>query len=298
MVSAETGFFLSSDYGRNWIPVDKGEMSTPITIKYSYKNNGIAIVGSAYYLQPRKLFFISTDYGRKFYLMDTTLNVWPQPMPRKVELDPQNSEVVYFLLGDEEITETREIVVSYDGGKTLRYLYDESNSYLENVSSLHDISTDGKTSGVIMAVGFSYDNHGYLFISNDFGENWSKKKVMDMLEPYRVACYDNIILVHDVNNLALSLDGGKSFSAVDKNQFQYKSFSGILVTSDKKLIVAVNEGQKTLLYYSNDLGNTWKLLSSDNDAKSYSICYDSMNKFVYVVKNKDNMGFYRLKIKD
>ncbi len=53
--------------------------------------------------------------------------------------------------------------------------------------------------------------------------------------------------------------------------------------------------KNTLIYLSDDKGQSWKKLSNDTDYK-YNLRYDSNNRFLYMIKEGDNSGLYRFKL--
>lgn len=57
----------------------------------------------------------------------------------------------------------------------------------------------------------------------------------------------------------------------------------------------MTEPSKSVIYISKDKGETWQMLGNDYDSKTI-LAYDSKNKFLYFVKDKENKGLYRIKL--
>jgi len=135
---------FTSNYGQSWNLVNDELCFS--ALKFSYSNPEMLYLGnvpscSNNYINA--LVFRSNDYGKNFIKLDSTLRTWPIPKPFKIEIDPSNPEVFYVHLGTLIPNESRDIIISKNGGKSINHLFEMSNDYNQsNVQDILDIYTN------------------------------------------------------------------------------------------------------------------------------------------------------------
>jgi len=293
------GLYLTSNFGRNWTLIDSNIVTT--AMKYSLNNPetiylcNVRDVSNHYY----GLVYKSTNYGRSFSGLDSSLRTWPMARPLKIEIDPLNTEIFYLHLGSYIPTDPADIIISRNGGKNINHLSSASNSYSQlQVQDILDICVNPKRTGSIFTIGSPIYNDPKILYSTDFGENWAINDFTLSSFMKKISCFDEIIVIGGNNSLAISIDNGKNFSIVSTSNFEYTFLNEILVTNDKKIFISLMPGinsKNTLIYLSDDKGQSWKKLSNDTDYK-YNLRYDSNNRFLYMIKEGNNSGLYRFKL--
>lgn len=293
------GIYLTSNYGKSWNLVND-ELCVS-ALKFSYSNPEILILGnvpscSKNYINA--LVFKSNNYGNSFIKLDSTLRTWPMPKPLKIEVDPYNPEIFYVHLGTLIPNESRDIIISNNGGKNINHLFEMSSDYNQtDVQDVLDICVNSTLSGSFLTLGLLGDGKTKLLISTNYGMNWTVREIISNSFAKKIASNSNLITIIGNDFLMISNDFGKTFTTINNLNFEYSYFDEVMVTRDNKIFLTNQDfnTKKTLIYYSSDLGKTWKKLSSNEEYK-YNLRYDDKNGFLYMIKQGEKSGLFRYKL--
>jgi hypothetical protein len=99
--------------------------------------------------------------------------------------------------------------------------------------------------------------------------------------------------------LFISSDYGLTFRKIDDSSIDFSQVNDLLITPENYIVFTAklkSDPYKSVIYISKDQGQSFQqLVGNDYDSKTF-LAYDSKNKFLYVVKNEQNKGLYRIKL--
>lgn len=335
LVSAYNGFndklYVTNDYGKNW-KISFDSLGTAC-FEWHPTLSSIAFVAKTAPLSKKQrnnltytnpFLYKSTNKGQNWIVSDSGIGVLFDDNISSIKFDYYNSNQIFLnathhILGmPGEIASWGYCYTSNNGGKSFSdevYYNLKNSAILGPTTYLLDIEFSNRLPNLIF--GAVYNRNGYdLAISSDFGINWSGKKVEDGDDYFdKIKVKNNLILLRGgnfsktswlkaweltttENSLYISKDFGNSFSKVSNVQLNYSKVNDIVITPDEVIIFTCNlmtEPSKSVIYISKDKGETWQMLGNDYDSKTI-LAYDSKNKFLYFVKDKENKGLYRIKL--
>lgn len=334
-VSANDGFndklYITNDYGKSW-KISFDSIGTAC-FKWHPTIANVAFVAKTAPLSQKQrnnlvydnpLLFKTTNKGISWFPSDNGIGRLFDDNISSIKFDFYDPQKIFLnathhnlgMPGD--ITGWGYCYISTDGGNSFsdNVYYNLKNSQaIGPISYLTDIDINNKIPNLVF--GTIYNLDGYeLAISSDFGINWFGKNIEDGDVYFdKISTYNNLIILRggyfrntlwlkpwelttNSNYLYISRDLGNTFVKVDRTSLDYSKVNDFLITPDETIIISCNlnsDPYKSALYLSKDKGITWQLLSEDYDSKTL-ISYDSNNKFLYFVKDKDNRGLYRIKL--
>jgi hypothetical protein len=210
---------------------------------------------------------------------------------------------------------------SMNGG--LYFTLDIDNKLYEGkIYSLEDIANNNILTNVIFVCASDYDSRSnktmpIFAFSSDGGMNWSYKILDSVSNLYAsmIYSYNNLIVLlsgklhePDFNSykyftknpvLFISSDYGVTFRKLDDSSIDFSQVNDLLITPENYIVFTAklkSDPYKSVIYISKDQGQSFQqLVGNDYDSKTF-LAYDSKNKFLYVVKNEQNKGLYRIKL--
>ncbi len=310
--------FVSQDFGTSW-SLSKDTVYS-LSIEWSKTKPGEVYASNIFAHGIRPFLIKSTDYGKNWTESDSGIYCFDNHITR-IETEQFRENVLYVLITQypgRMPNAPNYLLVSTNSG--LSFSNDiENNLYphLKSYTVITDFAVSKSNNSLLFATLYSFQNDNELAMSTDGGNTWYVNSLTDE----KVFCTrvqtNNKMVVIVVGNLSdmgfskykkwtafkshlyVSNDNGVNFKKIDSDVLDYLAVNDILITPENYIIftgVLKSDSSKTVIYISKDQGKTWQKLSNDHDSKTL-LAYDHRNKFLYFVKDKENKGLYRIKLR-